>query len=510
MRWGTSREHTPPKVDYSGPGRSRRRIHEFTNAPSTDRVMTSLRVGERVLVWCDDGLLHAEYALFDEGDTVLHAADPVTVRETGYMTTAGEAAGRLARVGLTRALAEKAARALSREVMASFARTAAVRDLAGKLGAQELFDGAIYRARAQRYEGMWLDLRAFVDLLPPGSALLLQALHLAVTLTEVPDAAPLHLMTAAATRERRPSERTFQRVSLDAASQIPSLLRKLKPRAVPAEPDPQRSERLRVAWVARVRERMGDAEGRPPLQAHLTRLEEALAGHESTADPLADAELRAIDRELERGEVGAAATKLDRAERARGLTPGIRYLRARFALARGSEPPAQVAEEFAELAEGERSVPGASLGAARAWLAAGDDAQARRFAHRIARGSRIEGLGAHGRARNPLGDACHIAIASPPGGRAGHPSLATFLAPAGTPVSVAWERASACRGAAHAAATARRSAAGGPPTGSAGPVRPGARRNVVAAAGRHRDRAGAERPSVRAPTGSHCHDPAGA
>jgi hypothetical protein len=117
------------------------------------RIVTSLRLGERVLTRCDDGLLLAEYSLFDVSDIVLRATDPVTVREVGYMTTAGEALERLARAGVTMSLAEDAARALAPEVARSFARGATARSLAGRLGPQELFDGAIFSASAQRYEG---------------------------------------------------------------------------------------------------------------------------------------------------------------------------------------------------------------------------------------------------------------------------------------------------------------------------------------------------------------------
>jgi len=75
------------------------------------RVATSLRLGDRVLTRCDDGVLLAEYALFDVSDIVLRATDPVTVREVGYMTTAGEALGRLERAGVTLDMTLEAAQA---------------------------------------------------------------------------------------------------------------------------------------------------------------------------------------------------------------------------------------------------------------------------------------------------------------------------------------------------------------------------------------------------------------
>src|SRR5258707_11111383 len=108
------------------------------------RVSTTLRLGERVLVRCDDGLLVTEYVLFDATDIVLRAADPVTVRETGYITTVRDALARLARAGITPELADEAARAISPEVASSFARSKAVGALVGHLGPCELFDGAVY------------------------------------------------------------------------------------------------------------------------------------------------------------------------------------------------------------------------------------------------------------------------------------------------------------------------------------------------------------------------------
>src|SRR5258708_40353646 len=96
----------------------------------TLRVITSLRLGERVVVRSDGGLLATEYSLFDLGDIVLRATDPVTVREAGYMTTAREALERLSSVGVTPELANDAARALAPGVAASFARGRAARSVA--------------------------------------------------------------------------------------------------------------------------------------------------------------------------------------------------------------------------------------------------------------------------------------------------------------------------------------------------------------------------------------------
>src|SRR5579859_1424659 len=112
-------------------------------APHALRVISSLRLGERSIARCGDGLLAAENALFDARDTVLRMTDPGTVREAGYMTTAGEALGRLALAGVTPEFAEDAARALAPRVLASFARGETARALTPHLGPHEIFDGAV-------------------------------------------------------------------------------------------------------------------------------------------------------------------------------------------------------------------------------------------------------------------------------------------------------------------------------------------------------------------------------
>ncbi len=352
--------------------------------PSTAlRIITSLRLGERVLSRCDDGLLGAEYALFEVSDIVLRATDPVTVREVGYMTTARDALDRLVRSGVTPELGEEAARSLSPEAALSFARGTTARGLAKKLGAQELFDGAIYSATSQRYEGAWLDLRALTTALAvPSAPVALQALHLAATLAEVSPTTPLHMSTATATRDRRPGERTHQRVVLDMASGVPSALRRLAPLSRPIEVEPGRDRMLRRALLARVRERLAP-DSSPRHKAHLGMLEGALASRTMPLGPLADPEMRAIERLLASGNVEGVTERLDELEGARGRLPGIRYLRARAALLRGEEPPRHIAQALSELADEEKGFHEAALVAARTWLAAGEDAHARYFARRL-------------------------------------------------------------------------------------------------------------------------------
>jgi hypothetical protein len=348
------------------------------------QVTTSLRLGERVVARSSDGLLTAEYLLFDVNDAVLRATDPVTVREAGYMTTAREALGRLANEGITPDLADDAARSMGPGVVASYARGASARSVDTRLGAHEIFDGAIYSASAGQYEGAWLDLRALTTALSvPSAPVVLQALHLAVTLSEVAPAMPLLLSTANATRSRRPGERTHVRVVLSAMREVLAALRRLPPNPEPVKVEPGSDRRLRRALLARVRERMS-ADSPPRLRSHLEALEAALSTRTMPLGPLADPELRALERQLASGDVRGVDERLAELERDRGRLPGTRYLRARAALLRGEEAPRSVAEALSALADEEKGFHEAALGAARTWLAAGEDAHARYFARRLA------------------------------------------------------------------------------------------------------------------------------
>jgi hypothetical protein len=357
------------------------------------RVISSLRVGERGISRCGDGLLAAENALFDARDTVLRMTDPGTVREAGYMTTAREALGRLAMAGVTPEFAEDAARALPPGVAASFARGTTARALAGRLGPHELFDGAVYSASAQRYEGVWLDLRALSSALSlPSASVVLQALHLAAALAEVPPTTMVLLSTSAT---RRPSERAHFRMILDGTRWLLDGLRRLGPN--PRPPEASNDERMREVLLARVRERAtADAPAR--LQMHLDELESAIASKTEPLGPMADPELATIEQQLSAGETAGVDERLGRHERTHGHSAGTRYLRARLALLRGDESPRAVAQTLSQLVEENVRFHEAALQAARAWHAAGDSSRARYYARGIVEdasasdGARLIGL----------------------------------------------------------------------------------------------------------------------
>jgi len=347
------------------------------------REISSLQLGERTIAQSDEGLLGAEYSLFDAADIVLRATDPVSVREAGYITTAREALERLARSGVTRGLADAAARSLSAEAASSFARGAAARGVVGRLGAHELFDGAIYRARASHYEGAWLDLAALsARLAVPAAPILLQVLHLAAALSEVAASTPVHLSTEAVTRHRRPGERTHSRVDLDGVLRIPDALVRLTPRLDKTEPDASHDRRMRRALVARVRERM-NADASDRLKGHLNGLEAALAPRTMEIGALSDPELQSVERQLATGDASGIDEQLDEFERNHGPGAGIRYLRARAAMLRGERAPGRIAQFLSDIAENGDDFHQTALRAARTWLAAGDEANARYFAQRL-------------------------------------------------------------------------------------------------------------------------------
>jgi hypothetical protein len=347
------------------------------------RASTSLRLGERVVVRCVDGAFGAEYALFDASEIVLRSSDPVTVREMGYITTARQALSRLARVGITPELAAQAANAIPKAVVASFSRGATVRGLAGRLGAQEIFDGGVYRSATQSYDGAWLHLAPISAALGREAAWGIQALHLAATLVEVTGTTPLQLATANLTRTGRAGERTFRRVSLDFARELPALMRELQPNPLGIELEPQAEATVRDSLLVRIRERMS-ADANAKLRGQLESLESALTAGAQPRSPMADPALREIDRQLAAGDSTGVDARLDDLERAHGRIPGIRYLRARAALVRGDQSPQQVAASLSTLAGEQEHFHEAELVAARAWLAAGEDAHARYFARRLA------------------------------------------------------------------------------------------------------------------------------
>ena len=275
----------------------------------------------------------------------------MTVRETGYITTARDALGRIVKAGITADLAQEAAHALAPEVVASFARVEAARVLAGKLGPTGSSRRGRARSGTKRYDGTWLDTSALASAIRMKSAAAaVQALHLAAVLAEVDGGTPVHLATANAMRSRRPGERTHRRVLLEGASTLPALFRKMAPSVRSEARDAALEELARETLLGRVRER-ASADARPELRAHLARLENALAGEVPPLGPLADTEISRCHRTKAGGRRRRGHRRAARAASRAGCgrTAGIRYLRARAALVRGDEPPRNVAQTLSAI-----------------------------------------------------------------------------------------------------------------------------------------------------------------
>ena len=239
------------------------------------RTTLSLGEGGRVVSWCDDGFLVAEYLIFEAGDLVLRTGEGVAVFEAGYRTTARRAVERLARAGITPATAEDAARAIPHDVVRALARCEAVRSVANRLGAAELLDGARFSVASGAYQGAWIDLKRLSDALNlTGASMLFQALFTATVLSEVPGSTPVFLSTITAMQERRPSERSF---CIPAMPSVDDLLDGLANLAAFAafetrRPEPPREARMWPALLARIHERRGPGAA-PALRAHLEALE---------------------------------------------------------------------------------------------------------------------------------------------------------------------------------------------------------------------------------------------
>jgi hypothetical protein len=193
----------------------------------------------------------------------------------------------------------------------------------------------------------------------------------------------VHLSTASVTRERRPGERTHARVVLDEAAAVPEALRRLHVNSGTVGLDAGQERQVRRELLARVRERLMP-DTTPNLRAHLNALEQALSPRTMQLGPLADPAFQAIERQLAGGDASGIDEQLDDLERTRGQGPGIRYLRARAALLRGEQPPRSVAQLLSELAQEDQGFHEAALVAARTWLAAGEDENARHFAQQLA------------------------------------------------------------------------------------------------------------------------------
>ncbi len=333
-----------------------------------------LEIDGTVVLTSRHGTPEAECGLFDPGDIELEAERPGTNRERGYRTTVGAARERLTVAGITPALAAEAVDLVRPALARTYARGAAARCIVDRLEAAELFEARGFDAASSRYEGTWLDVAALArDLGPSNAGAVLQALHLAARLSELPTEAPVVLTTQ--DPERRAGERTLRRPDLTTARALVEALRELRPTRVRDATDAGPSRAEVVAWL---RER---ARVDPSQQRRFAAMETALSTRAAPArGPLAETALWNLETRLTRGELDGVAEQLDELERRRGRAPGTTYLRARLSLLTRVEEPGAVAERAATLATSMSGFHEVELLAAQAWLAAGDTRRARAFA----------------------------------------------------------------------------------------------------------------------------------
>jgi hypothetical protein len=340
----------------------------------------TLAVGEEVILVAHGGLPPVEFALFGVGDIELRSTEPGTIREVGYRTTVREARARLAEAGFTPAVAAQVATAIRPAIVRAYARGAAARCIVDRLEAREILESRTFDVATGAYQGTWLELDALAsDLGGPRAAAQLRVTYLAASLAEVPDHQGVFLSTSELTSLRRPGERTFRRVALDAPQTLLDALAGFTSRRTrPLDPtagDPGPGRREILSWL---RERAREV---PAAKERLRQLEVALAAREPPArGPLADSALWNVETKLARGETAGVVEQLDAIEQRRGRMPGSIYLRARASLLTGTESALAIAERVSALSTSMAAFDELQLLAAQAWLVAGDARRARAFA----------------------------------------------------------------------------------------------------------------------------------
>jgi hypothetical protein len=341
----------------------------------------TLEVGSRVVLVSKGGPPEAEYALFDPGEIELSADGPGLVREVGYRTTARDALGRLEAVGISLALAHEAASAVAPSIGVTYARGASVRRIASLLGPAELFDGGVYDSELRRYEGRWIDLPALaLDVEISRATTLMQAFSLIALLHEIPPETAIVMTTRDYSAERRPGERSYRRVPLEHAVNLPQALRSLAARGRQT-PNPERetgpsSEELLDA----LRERAAMCSD-PQSKERILAMEAAMSLRQRPLrGPLSDPELWGLEEQLSAGNALGVFERLDALDKRDGRNPGTSYLRARASLITGREPARLIAERAGTLAMSMTAFAECTLLAAEAWNAAGEVRRAVPFA----------------------------------------------------------------------------------------------------------------------------------
>jgi hypothetical protein len=345
--------------------------------------MCSLVVGERVVSRSYDGLLEVEYALFDPDDVIVTAQLGFGAREQGYLTTAGSARERMRALGINPVLAGDTFAAFRSAHLRSLARAPFVVQVLDQLTAFEAFEGGSFSSETRTYGGTWLDLRALAQACPLSNAgLVLQALHLLLVVDEVPEDAPVRLLTAEATATRRPGERTWSKSRFESAPRLPWVLRAMR---VPPPPPPLLSasdeEELRTDLVSDLRARAtASANARVRLRslaAQVSRPQETPAYGSPPIDSIETATAALRHTPQPRAKAPALEPLVPE------VLPLFEELRRHTDLLKGEAHLRDVAKFLSAMSGKSDSVPELAILAARAWLAAGEMGHARHVAKQL-------------------------------------------------------------------------------------------------------------------------------
>jgi hypothetical protein len=351
----------------------------------------SLVVGERVVSYCDDGLLEVEYALFDQDDVTVSASLGFGAREQGYSTTAKRARERLRAGGITPELVSDTFAAVRGPKLCDLARAPVVRLVLDHLTACEAFEGGAFSARTRTYAGVWLDLRALATACPlAGAAHLLQALHLASVLDDVADDSPVRLLTAALTAGRRPGARTWSRVRFEGTSRLAWVLNAMQTVSRTAQLDevaPEQND-VRGELLANLRARTSVSLERARLYAIAEVLSRAQHVTPAYGTPFASACAASATE--------SATTALDKTPLPRPAPeteptsaddPRLAFdeLGVHAEMLKVDAHLHDVARLLSAMSDGSATPPELAVLAARAWLAAGHPARARSLAKKVMR-----------------------------------------------------------------------------------------------------------------------------
>ncbi len=263
-----------------------------------------------------------------------------------------------------------------------------MRAIADRLEAAELFEARRFSTIAWRYVGTWIDLSSLArDLGGPHAGNVLQAIALAARLAEVPDDAPVLMMTSEVTAERRPGTRTLRRVDLDSAGAVVRALRGLKQARGSLAPEDAPSRLEVLEWLRARAARVPAASERIATTVAVLSKREA-----PTRGPLSETALWNLEAKLSRGETTGVLEQIEAIEQRRGRVPGTIYLRARLALMTKTEEPLAVAERVSSLSQSLAGFHELQLLAAKAWLATGDSRRARAFARDLEDNASADGV----------------------------------------------------------------------------------------------------------------------